>query len=131
MFLHLNFDFSLDDLLSQSDIPYAIEEGSIIEGIGSTAPDGSMFKKLYDTSIRTGLCTPNKDRIKSGEFAETCMLIESLGILSADYTETAKCSLFIAQEYYLSVSLAIAVPVRIPSNCTFSQRCSSCGITAA
>ena len=106
-----NGEISLEDLLGQSDLPYAIEEGSILEGIGSTAEEGSIFKDLYEKADRTGLCPPNKDRIKAGEFAETCMLIESLGILSADFTETEKCNLYIAQEFYLSVSLAIAVQV--------------------
>ena len=97
--------------MGQTDLPYSIEEGSIIEGIGSTAEEDSVFRELYETSGRTGLCPPNKDRIKAGEFAETCLLIESLGILSADYSETATCSLFIAQEFYLSVSLAITIQV--------------------
>ena len=97
--------------MGQSDLPYAIEEGSVLEGIGSTAPEGSIFRELYEKSGRTGLCAENKELIKAGEFAETCMLAESLQLQSEDFSQSAECNLFIAQEFFLSVILAIAVQV--------------------
>ena len=39
------------------------------------------------------------------------MLIESLGIANDDFSKTAQCNYYIAQDFYLSTSLAIAVQV--------------------
>ncbi len=45
---------------------------------------------MYQKAIFTGLCAPNKEKIKAGEFAEICLLSDINAILSADFTETAK-----------------------------------------
>ena len=83
----------------------------MIEGLGLSSPKGSDFNTLLESAIMTGLCTTNSERIKAGEFVQTCMLTESLEILSRDFGQSGSCDLFIAQDYFLTVSMALALPV--------------------
>ncbi len=82
---------SLPDLVGQSELPWAIEAGSIIEDFGRDSDPGTPLRGLYEGSLPfTGLCPSNAGRIKAGEFAETCLLLEVYAILSDDFRYTAK-----------------------------------------
>ncbi len=48
------------------------------------------LRKLHEGAQLTGLCAPNAEKIKAGEFAELCLLLDIYSILSKDFSKTAK-----------------------------------------
>ncbi len=50
----ININNSLDDLLSQSTLPWAIEVGSIMENVGKSAPEGSNLKWVVSDLLCMG-----------------------------------------------------------------------------
>ena len=50
----------------------------------------NFFRKLHEGAKSVGLCPAELDRIKAGEFAEVCLLLEVYAILSNDFGKDSK-----------------------------------------
>ena len=71
-------------------MPWGMEAGSMLEDFGKVAEAGSPLRRLYEGAKFLGLCAAEAGKISSGEFAETCLLLDIYAILSDDFGRTAK-----------------------------------------
>lgn len=103
---------SVEELLTQDKMGWAIEDGSILNQIGSTAQEGTLWARLYKDAHMVGTCYDVKERIKRGEFGQLCERMTIEKVLSDDFGQTGICNFYVATENFLATSFAMAFQVR-------------------
>ncbi len=96
--------------MSQDDLPWAIEAGSLMEDAARASPTGSLLRfaryfegapkflslfltisrTVYDSTLLAGLCGSSARQISEGLFAQLCYLSEVQAIVADDFTATGE-----------------------------------------
>ncbi len=106
---------SVEDLVSQNELGWAMEGGSILEQMGKQAANGTIFHKLYDKGVfKPSTCHGTMDKIKAGVWGEVCEGVTIQKVLSDDFTEEAACNFYIGTEPLMSTAFAMAFRTRSP-----------------
>ncbi|XP_068206597.1 probable glutamate receptor [Palaemon carinicauda] len=98
---------SLDDLVAQDKIPWAVERGSAMQQLFMSAK-GDIYKKIYDGAKLVKSAFDERDRIKSLRMAVVCDQFSMKKVMNDDFAETGKCNYYIARKPIKSSSMAYA-----------------------
>lgn len=102
---------SVEELVSQDEMGWAIESGSILEQIGSAAEADSTWGRLYKDSHQVGTCYDVKDEIKEGQYGQLCERMTIEKVLSDDFAETGICNYYVGTQDFLATSFSMAFQV--------------------
>ena len=108
---------TLNELLSQSEVPWVIESDSFVETLMKAAPSGSLTKKLYERSSKMSLKASeqacySKELEEDGTHGAICFL-EDFKTLTANYfSRSGKCNYYPLQQKFLQSWVSLAIPVR-------------------
>ena len=102
---------SVEDMVNQDEIGWSVEGGSIMEQIGRSSKEGTLFKKMYDGATLGGTCYDLKEEIKAGKIGSVCERVTIQKLLSDDFSETGVCHFYVAEVDFLATSFAMAFQV--------------------
>ena len=108
---------TLNELLTQSEIPWVIESGGFVETLMSAAPSGSLTKKLYERSTRMSLkgsrqaCFSNELE-EDGTHGAICSLDDFKTLTANDFSGSGMCNYYLLQQKFLQSWVSLAIQVR-------------------
>ena len=107
---------TLNELLTQSEVPWVIESDSFVETLMRAAPSGSLTKKLYERSSKRLKASEqacySKELEEDGTHGAICFL-EDFKTLTANYfSRSGKCNYYPLQQKFLQAWVSLAIPVR-------------------
>ena len=111
---------TLDQLLSQDKITWAVAEGSPEQLFLSQHPTGSVFKELNDHSTIMNVMSTEehmkygcftKDLYQRGDIGVICPEAGFYVLISNDYGKTGRCNYYMLEEKFLTSGAAMAFQV--------------------
>ncbi|KAG7156388.1 Glutamate receptor 4-like 1, partial [Homarus americanus] len=96
---------SLADLVAQSDLPWRLEQGSMIHKFLLESGDPVRQKAVRGTSGTFPDCWSARQAIASGEFAAICDETTMKKAMSWDFSTSGKCHLYIGREKVFTSSM--------------------------
>ena len=111
---------TLEELVSQNEIPWVIKEGSILFYLKLSASD-SVLRKLYEHGTIMPQMTPLETMMhgcftteikQEGRYGSICSSAGILGLMTNDYTNTGKCNYYIIEDKFLASGSSMAFQVK-------------------
>ena len=107
---------TLNELLTQSKVPWVIESDSFVETLMRAAPSGSLTKKLYERSSRMSLKAEqacySKELVEDGTHGVICFLEDFKTLTANDFSRSGKCNYYLVQQKFLKTMGSLAIQVR-------------------
>ncbi|KAK8374177.1 hypothetical protein O3P69_018913 [Scylla paramamosain] len=100
---------SLEDLVSQTRIPYSFESGTHLHNMFQKAESG-LFKIVNENGFQVVSLFEERERMKEQRFALICDFFSMKKVMSDDFSKTAKCNYYIAKEPIWINSLSFTFP---------------------
>ncbi|CAL4062684.1 unnamed protein product, partial [Meganyctiphanes norvegica] len=101
---------SMEDLVNQNEIEWAIPAGSFLYQMFYAATSG-IYKRLFDGHKHLVYdCHYSRANIKNGKYAALCDSVAMEKILSEDFTENGECNFYKARERFKSMPVSFAFP---------------------
>ena len=115
----LNLPFSnVEGMVKQTDLRWAVTEGSILTPYAENMPQGSVMKTMIEqaNTFSYGVKWADNDCFtaegeKSGDIASICDYTAALFAQSNDFSKTGKCNYFLTEDKFLPFSMALAFQV--------------------
>lgn len=99
---------SIEDLVGQTKIPWAIESGSFFYQILYLAKAG-LYKMIWDGhSARITDCYTFRRDIGDGKYAAICDKMTMKKVMSEDFSVRGECNYYMAREDFKAMPLALA-----------------------
>ena len=107
---------TLEELVSQNEIPWVIEEGSIDFYLSSSA-SGSILRRLYEGATRMNKMTFLEQMMhgcftteikQEGRYGSICSSGSIVALMTNDYTNTGKCNYYITEDKFLASGSSMA-----------------------
>lgn len=117
---------TIEDLLSQDKIPWAIADGSPEQYFLSNYPPGSVLRRLNDHArIMNVMSTEDhmmygcftKDFYQRGDIGVICLEGGFYALVSNDFSNTGRCNYYMLEDKFLTSGAAMAFQVTL--NCLF------------
>ncbi|XP_068216603.1 glutamate receptor 4-like [Palaemon carinicauda] len=103
---------SLADLVSQNDLPWRLEAGSMMPKFLMESGDPVRMKVVTHVSGTIPDCWAAREAVARGEFAALCDETSMKKSMSWDFSTTGRCHLYIAKEYvFTNAMMAMAFQV--------------------
>ncbi|XP_063867892.1 glutamate receptor ionotropic, delta-2-like isoform X4 [Scylla paramamosain] len=113
---------SMEDLVGQTAIPWAIESGGFLYQILYTATDG-LYKTIWDGhSARITDCYTFRQDIGDGKYAAICDKMTMKKVMSEDFSVRGECNYYMAREDFKAMPLALAFQHHHPFYSQANQR---------
>ncbi|XP_071548115.1 glutamate receptor-like [Panulirus ornatus] len=110
---------SLEDLVSQSDLPWRIEANAMIYQYFQEAKGGLKQRVFRDSAGTFQDCWAARGSIANGDFAAICDRMTMKTAMSWDFSTTGRCHLYISREnVYSNAILSVAFKI----NSTYRAR---------
>ena len=113
---------TLEELLSQNEVPWVIEEGHPINFFLKSSASGTVFRRLFDgatimpkmTALERMMNGCFTSEIKQeGRYGAICARGSILGLMTVDYTKTGKCNYYyITKDTFLASGSSMAFQVK-------------------
>ena len=108
---------TLNELLTQSEIPWVIESGGFVETLMSAAPPGSLTNKIYERSTRMSLKVSSSgcysaELEEDGSYGAICSIDDFRTLTAKDFSRTGKCNYYVVEQRFLHSWAALAIQVR-------------------
>ena len=103
---------TLEDMLSQNDVPWAFEIGTGAAYFISTAAPGTVLARLYERGTTMPRLTPQEkfmygcyttQMMQSQRFASLCNHGSIRSLISQDYGRAGKCNYYMLEEKLLNI----------------------------
>ena len=117
---------TLEELLSQNEISWAVPEGSPEQHILSRYPTGSVLRRLNDHAAIMNVMS-TEEHMKYGCFTQELYKRQDIGVIcleggfyalvSNDYSKNGKCNYYMLEDKFLTSGAAMAFQV-MNDNCT-------------
>lgn len=116
----LNLPFSnIEGLVKQTEIKWAVTEGSIFTPYANSMRQGSAMKTMIEQAqtFKYGVEWADNDCFtaegeRSGDIASICDYTAALFAQSNDFSKTGKCNYFLTKDKFLPFSMGLAFQVR-------------------
>ena len=115
---------TFEELLSQDDVPWVIEEGPVGFYMKSSA-SGSVLRRLYEHAITMPKLTA-LEKMKNGcyttgirekgKYGSICASGNIMALMYNDFTKTGKCNYYITEDKLLESGASMAFQVELKSH---------------
>ena len=112
---------TLEELLSQDVIPWAIPEGSPEQYFLSNYPPGSVLRRVNDRATIMGVMSTEdhmmygcftKDLYQRGDIGVICLEGGFYALVSNDFSKTGRCKYYMLEDRFLTSGAAMAFQVK-------------------